>query len=439
MMFLRSFPRAVIFFCLAFLALASARAELAVWEKFERGGQGVGWAGGWSERKGLEIALDNGALVGQGMAERPMLRGIDFDREGEWYLSARILRRGAGASPDADFATVSLIAAKAAPDDRLAHFGICSREAFDVGLTSDEHQIFGEAGGDQAYTMVVRLRTSADDPDELTAWAWPTADVAPTEPPDQPMARSERELSGVGSVIRWQTGLREGLEAEFQEFRVGSSWADVTEEAPSVAAAPSEFRKFTTLRVTDNGVHALPIQWAAVSVLPTAPGKPPEIVVNSTHEWLAEPVMIFKAADAVAKAGALPTPNPNLPLYGPATPSTLLGRGNHQAVRRLGGGFDVYHIPLLERIAEIDAKGTFKPLPAPEPIFLGEPGDDTPRDKIIEALRDRPGADLFMGDVDGDDVPDLLIGKMANADEQWTYWPERDGPWVLDRRPKCRA
>lgn len=422
-----------VFFSFAFLLPPFANADLFLFEKFTDKAASPGWARDWEERQGL--APGENGLAGQGKIQRQMARGVDFSTDGEWFFSLKLRRHGAGKGGESDHATVTLLKGKGKrPEDRLMSLGISSRDAFFVSLGDSEITAFGAAEGGPEYTMILRLRTSVTKPDEIAAWTWPSHQVPDQIDWDKPMAREEMLLDGAGNLLRFSTGPKAGFSAEFQELRMGETADDVTMEHPVLAKAPSPYRVFRSLRVTENGVHALPIQWANASVLPSSPGRAPRLVVSSNHPWLSENVVTFDPATALQKSSAVPAPNPRLPLYGPAKPGSPLPKGDYRSIPNAKGGFDVFDLRRLEQTAEIGPDGVLSVLSTPREILLGEAGEENGREEFEQVIPKESGAEFFLGDADGDSIPDLLIGKMTSPEEKWTYWPNREQPWVTEER-----
>jgi hypothetical protein len=418
-----------------------AEAELLAIERFDGRAGAVrqhgqpdsnGWVATWVGDGGLTIDGEGG-LSGRGWAQRDLQSAIDFADDGEWFIRVTISRSGARAHSDPDFATLTLMNTDRDPEVNLRPLamGINSAQKFQAGLVASTRQLFGDPQNDRAYTLIARLQTFADKPDVLTAWVFEPDQTLPQTLPEKPDAQATYAYGGKATRIRLQTGPGEHSRATFHEVRVGTSWQAMVDPEAQVASAKADFRPFPHLRVTDNALHTLPIQWAHVSLLPASSGQPPRVLVSSDHPWLAEPSMLYEPADAGIAADAVPAPNPKLPLYGTARVNELLPHGRYQAVPRTNGeGFDLYEIRRLEWVGTIDREGELSLSDSPRRIQL--PGDDD-RTKALENLRGTRGL-WFLADVDGDGVVDLLIARMNHPPEQTSYWPRGQSPWVLESR-----
>ena len=431
--------------CLAAAAaLASpAAAELAARGDFDKSldDARAGWAGPWKLDGPMALDPAAGTLAGQGTATRPLLRPVDFAADGETFVRYTVTRTGtAGAGKEATFASLALFNRDAAVGNRPAHLGVSSRSTPDFGLV--EHVNFGDKVADgESRTLVARLVTRADGPDVLEGWVFPAGEV-PAEMPEEHDVRAERDYGGSAGVVLIATGKFEGMAATFEDLRFGTDWASVAADelppAPEAGAGGSAdhgFRALDAVRVADTGTHALPIHWSQVGLLPGAAGGPPSVLIQSDHGWMAEHTFLYRPAGAATAASAEPAPNPALPLYAAATHDSPLPPADYQAVPRAGdaGGFDLFDLTRLHRVATIDAAGTLVPLDDPQEAIAPGVGADDP-DEVRKAMSGRAGATRFIADADGDGVPDLLLGQMVDPDELATYWPRRESPWILGER-----
>ncbi len=277
------------------------------------------------------------------------------------------------------------------------------------------------------------MLTRADGPDRLEGWAFEGSQV-PEQMPADPQLISELEYTDSVNDLRFQTGSGAGFEARFRDLRIGRSWEVITGQAPAMPEAQAfkhDFRTIPRLQVADQGTHAIPIQWANVSLLPGAIGQPPSLVVQGAYEWIQPNSVIYRPADEASQKQATPAPNPELPLYAAPEAWTDLPRAQYQSVPRPGGdGHDLYNINKLQRVATIDAKGQLKKLSKPEPLLVGS---DDQGQSPAEVLKSIDGEVKTLADADGDGVVDLLVA--AWIDRGGGYWPREQAVWSLTPLP----
>ena len=409
----------------------------------------AGFAGFWRTAPSMRLDKKRAALVGTGWARREMLRPIDFAADSETFFRYTVTRNNTARSGTSDYASLALFNDDKAIKQRPMHFGISSNDIFDFGLV--EHKSFGRLVKDgEPQTLIVRLVTKADGPDQLEGWAFP-ADKVPAERPE-PMVTDEREYDAKASSLHFNTGNLDGLEAVFEDVRVGSDWASVTAaevEAPAgqpdkaeprqaggddAEAAAGEagelggFRPMRHVRVADNGTHALPIFWSTVSLLPGPRGAAPTVLLQGDQAWLESNTFVYRP-DESRRSTAEPKPDARLPLYGPPTFETPLPRGNYQAVPN-GQGYDLIDLGSLKQVATADADGKLTMLASPRDTLAG-------LDDAAAARRDmggRAGAFKTIADADGDGVPDVLLAQMVDPGEIASYWPRREPPWTTQDR-----
>lgn len=418
--------------------LAPAHAALHAWDPLDSRkpesteADRSGWADTWKLAEGFRLETDG--LVGVGRADRTLVRSINFDRDAEHFfrIDARRLGGGRGGAPD--FLSVGLFAGRTGSGAQLLRVGLSSQDGYDIALAGTQSKVFGNYYEGDEFILIARLRTSETGADELSAWVWPAGAALPATLPARPLASIAAEVKGTTRVLRVSTGSKEGLQVELRQLRVGTSWGAMLGTPKVEEVKLSEYREFRPLRVSPDGVRPLIVHWSDVSLLPGAPGTPPSVLVAHSHRWMPGRSLLYPPAGPARVRQATPAPNPRLPLYDSPVVNDRLPPGRYRNLPRAAGGYDVYDMKQLARVARVHADGRLETLAVPEEIALTVPEGRT-RAQAIAALSGSAGGDFFLDDVDGDTVPDLLIGKMLNVDERWTYWPRRQTPFGTDRQP----
>ena len=411
-------PAVALIGCLA----PGAAAELLVQDDFSQNdaNPAAGWAAPWKVQGTLATPPDESQMVGQGWAMRPMLRPIDFSSDGTYFFRITIERTGLKTGGNS-YAALQLFNKDKEVENRPLRMGIDSGDRHMFGLGGNS-RVERKTEAAQPYTLIAKLTTRADGPDRLEGWAV-EGDEAPETLPAEPDVTSELDYADEVSDLRLQTGTGDGYEAHFRDLRIGTTYEDVAGEAPEMPESQAfkhEFRELPRLEVAATGTHAIPIQWANVSLLPGASGQPPSLVVQGDYPWIEPNSVVYRPADASTRRQATPEPNPELPLYAAPAPFDALPKAQYQAVPRPGGDqHDLYNLNSLQRVATIDAGGALELLDRPEPLVTGD--------------AEAPDGTRALADADGDGVTDLLVGVWI--DRSNAYWPREEAVWSLTPLP----
>lgn len=378
----------------------------------------AGWAGGWAFRGALGWQAGKGGIAGsKGSATRLMTRAVFPARQGESYFRITLRRTGGGSGGDADFAGFYL------NDDSFLTLGLSSSDTYMAGLGGTTRS-FGSYTEGQTATLVGRLRVDEQGAAALDVWAWEDESALPETPPDRPKATLQGSLpSKPARTIRLGAGSKDKMQAEFLDVRVGDSWEAVTSATPPPVSEISDYRVFQPIRVAADSPRTLALQWSTTILLPGAPGQPPRIVVQSDHPWREEGTVIYSPLDAAAREGLDPAPNPRLPLYGEPKPYDKLPGGFIQAVPQKEGGYQLIRMSPLSVIGKISEQGEVEIFDQPSGIAV---------EGVARAAFPRT---TFLGDVNGDGVPDLLVTRKPSAEEQAAYWPKGQSPWRQEKMP----
>ncbi len=407
------------------LAAAAASADVLAVSNFdgELDDRRAGWAGPMKSNEGIAVDVDANALIGAGWARRGLLTTIDFRQPGEYWFRYDVTRDGIGGR--SDYSIVSLFNGDKDVQNRPLRFGINSPDNFYFGFVEPKEFGGGTKAG-QKYTLIARLVTSADEPDKLEGWAYEGGQV-PGELPE-PMVTDEYDYSGTASMVNFQTGNQETLQVTFQDFRMATSAKSVmSDDAPEPQAFIHTYRPLRHLKVADSGTHALPIQWANVSLLPRPDGDAPDILIQSGHPWLASNTFLYQPATDEVKASATPAPKESLPLYGQPSFEHNLPMNSYFAVAN-GDGHELIAVKNLEHIANIDADGNLRVHDKPRSAIAGDAKE------VLRELGLKGGTYKTIADADGDGVADVLMAQMVDGSEKWSYWPRGEAPWVLHER-----
>ena len=421
---------------IAFLALpaAAGRAEALARDDFSSAGanQAAGWASPWDFKDQLQLDPAEGKVVGTGYGTRTTLQAIDFAQDGRYFFRITLDRQSKPSAGNS-YAALQLFNKDATVNNRPLVLGIDSgsKVYFGLGPTTavDPPTRFG-----QDYTLVGRLQTSAQRPDTLAVWAFEGTDL-----PDQldapPVGRSELDYGESVSIVRLQTGNGPGFSAAFSDLRITRTYEDLTgrpEPMPESQDFKHEFRTFKHLRVADDAVRPLAIQWAIVSLLPNGKGQPPSVLVQSEHPWLADNSVIYHPAGPDRVDAATPLPNARLPLYDVPQPDDRLPRAQYQAVPRPDGdGHDLYNVNSLLHVGTIDAAGQLRLADRPDSLLHPEDHQGQTPGEVKKGLQ---GTVKQMADADGDGVQDLLITTWIDRGND--YWPRGEAVWSLTPLPQ---
>jgi len=405
---------------LALCATPMARAGLFA---IERSGDSAsrleaGWAGGWTVRGTPGLQAGQGGISGsKGNATRLMTRAIFPARQGESYFRITLRRTGGGSGGDADFAAFYL------NDDSFLTLGLSSSDTFMAGLGGTTKS-FGSYAEGQIATLVGRLRVDAHGAAVLDAWAWEDETTLPETPPEPARATLRGSLpSKPARTIRLGAGSKEKMRAEFLDVRVGDTWEAVTSATPPPVSEVSDYRVFLPIRVAVDSPRTLALQWSTTILLPGAAGQPPRIVVQSDHPWRSEGTVMYSPLAPAKREGLDPTPNPKLPLYGEPEPCHKLPGGFVQAVPQKEGDYQLIRMSPLSVIGKVSAQGDVE-------IFERSAG--LPVEGMARAAFPRS---TFLGDVNRDGIPDLLVIRKPSAEEQAAYWPKGQSPWRQEKMP----
>ena len=397
----------------------SVRADMALFESFDLrpgplDGQGETEVDGWAEAwQGEGLTVKDGVVEGRGFASRGMISRVDFELDDEWFLRVKVGREGAGQG--SDYCSLTLTNRDRAVDRKPFYMGINSRESFYALAGPGEPKLFDGYKPGQAYVMIARLKTRMHQKDELNIWVFPADKPLPTRPPSRPDMTMFFDYSGWSQTLELRTGNQAGYRASFDDIRLGDNWGQVTQQEPKTFRFKHPYRKLKPVRVADNGTHMLPNGWTSISVLPWDDARP-QLIQMSDWPWIPEQNRIYTQVDSDRRAKAEPAPNPDSPLFDAGRPFEGLPVGSYQAVPRQDGAFDLFDSKRSRIIPMVD----------------GRPKLEADYDPLSEPVKG-DNRKTHVADVDGDDVPDLLLSRLRES--KWNYWPENGSPWKRQKQP----
>jgi hypothetical protein len=391
----------------------------------------AGWLSPWQFSGNLKLDPDAGQVVGDGYGTRAMAYTVDFSEPGDYWFRITLNRRSQPTRGNS-YAALQLFNKDKSVNNRPLTLGIDSgsRVYFGIGENSgpDQRTQFG-----RDYTLVAHLQTAADSPDVLKVWRFDGAQT-PDELSGPPVGQTSNDYDGKSSLVRLQTGNGDGFSAALSDLRIATEAVDVLGEAepmPEPEPFKHDYRVFKPLKVEADGVSALPIQWAYVSLLPNAEGEAPSLLIQHKHPWIPMPHALYRPAEQSQAASARPAYESDLPLYAAPEPWEAFSASQYQAVPRPDGkGYDLFDLNRLTRVATIDPQGNLSQLPRPEPLITGT---DAQGRSVAEVRQLIDGNVKQLADADGDGVVDLLVNTWIDRGQ--SYWPREQAVWSLTPLP----
>lgn len=232
------------------LAVCGLHAELLVYEGFEYpagetlGGKngGTGWTGSWNTNpqmiqadslnlpnilfapKGGSVYTVGGNTVNRNFA------GIDFSQDGVYYISYLCRRTGWTSATSGEWLDFHL---RTSSWGQVATWGISSSENFHTYNVGSNIATPG-ADSDEVFFMVGKLVTKAEGNDEISLKAYTAIDTIPTiEPLAWTVSGGVVDKSDLATMVTFWPGSSTSYKAEFDEIRIGTTWAAVVAPAKS--------------------------------------------------------------------------------------------------------------------------------------------------------------------------------------------------------------
>lgn len=190
------------------------------------------------------------------------------------------------------------------------------------------------------------------------------------------------------------------------------------------------FRLLPQLKVEDTVERPLSLGFTSHSLLPwDGPGKAPMLFVTNHSPYFQERSLIYRAAGNGRSRMPFSLP-PDYPVYRGA-PFASLFKGQEELLeparylplRRADGLFDLVHAGRLEYYRNIGESGA-------------------PRFRLDHTIHEtdarKEGSQIWIDDLDGDGVPDLLIAGLNQWSERFAQYPDHPqekGPWAGNDQP----
>lgn len=182
-------------------------------------------------------------------------------------------------------------------------------------------------------------------------------------------------------------------------------------------AADDDFRTLQFLETTPSTIHPLPLGFTSRSILPaTMEGQVPSILVSNHGRYFPSRSYLYRSVgkDGQDKFWSLPT---DYPIYDEGQPFNALKGSRYIALPRSDGLYDLVRPSDRQYFAQV---GT-----AEKPLFK--------ESYKIKYDDGSIGGKEWIADVDGDDIPDLLIGAKdsgASKFQMYPGWKEYGHPWM---------
>ncbi|RYD32724.1 MAG: VCBS repeat-containing protein, partial [Verrucomicrobiaceae bacterium] len=214
-------------------------------------------------------------------------------------------------------------------------------------------------------------------------------------------------------------------------YQVFAGWCVAGAVVAVAAAAPEvEFRPLPQLMVGDQVERPLPRGFASTSLLPwDGPGKPPVLLVTNHGAYFKERSWVYRATEHAGPATAFSLPR-GYPVWKGAPFASLFAEkevalepARYLPVRREDGLFDLIHAERLDYHRN-----------------TGEPG--APKFRRDHTIRETDargeGSRIWIDDLDGDAIPDLLIAGLTRWSDRFAQYPDHPaekGPWSGREHP----
>ncbi|MDQ8192933.1 VCBS repeat-containing protein [Coraliomargarita sp. SDUM461004] len=201
--------------------------------------------------------------------------------------------------------------------------------------------------------------------------------------------------------------------------------------APQSNTFSQQFTELPHLRVEKDTIHPLSLGFTGRSIIPWfGPDEAPAILIGTHSKYFPVRTNLYRATgnDGSGKAYALPA---DYPLY-EAIPfdeahlgrAASIGAGHYQTINREDGLFDLIRF-------KSDAPYYFHNIGEPGAPIFAEP-------YVIKMAQEMPSNERWIADVNGDEIPDILVGGLTDKSQrfnQYPDWPQEKGPWSGNDHP----
>jgi hypothetical protein len=263
---------------------------------------------------------------------------------------------------------------------------------------------------DETYLMVAKLTVKSSPSVDQISLKFFRKGQEFNKQPDDWLLTCSNPVSGIINSLSYGINDSKGY-LKIDELKIGTEWRDIV---PDINVAKSLIKESTerykTLSYTKEAIHVLHSGFGNVSILETGNNQK-GIVITGRGKYIENPAAIYMPVDPQSK-NANSLCSSDLQIYNSGEPFSLFeSEGPYASVRNNNGLFDVidYGALIYYKNTGTQSNPSYK---------------NAGRVQVEEAIN----GTTYIGDIDGDNIPDFLIAVPEN--EYWkSYWPDGSDPW----------